>query len=139
MDYPMRSLALLFCALMLGATVAAHADSLADLRLPSSTVPGCVNHWGLFGTGSGIAEPTCEGKAALAEWNEQAAAINAASDTFANAANSPDKTAPLVVIEALNACAAAADAMAGLYRPTPSAPHDDAAVWAWMRTWLEQS
>ena len=135
----MRSLALLFCALLLGATAAARADSLADLRLPSSTVPGCVNDWGPLGTGSGIAEPTCEGKAALAEWNEHAAAINAARDTLARAANSPDKAAPLAVIDALDACAAAADTMARLYRPAPSAPHDDAAVLAWMRTWLEQS
>jgi hypothetical protein len=58
---------LLLCALLLGAAAAAHADSLSDLRRPSSTIPGCVNHWGLFGTGSGIAEPTCEGKVALAK------------------------------------------------------------------------
>jgi hypothetical protein len=63
----MRSLALLLCALLLGAAAAAHADSLSDLRRPSSAIPGCVNHWGLFGTGSGIAEPTCEGKVALAK------------------------------------------------------------------------
>jgi hypothetical protein len=36
----MRSLALLFCALLLGAAAAAHADSLSDLRRPSSTIPG---------------------------------------------------------------------------------------------------
>jgi hypothetical protein len=114
MDYSMRSLALLSCALLLGATAVAHADSLADLRRPSSTVLGCVNHWGLFGTGSGIADPTCEGKAALAEWNKHAVAINTARDTLANAANSPDKTAPLVVVDTLDACAAAADAMARL-------------------------
>ena len=135
----MRSLALLFCALLLGATAAARADSLADLRLPSSTVPGCVNHWGPFGTGSGIAEPTCEGKAARAEWNEHATAINAASDILARAANFPDEAAPLAIIGALDACAAAVDAMARLYHPAPSAPHDDAAVVAWMRTSLEQA
>ena len=88
----MRSLALLICALLLGAAAAAHADSLADLRRPSSTVPGCVNDWWPLGTGSGMTEPTCEGKAARAEWNEHAAAISAASDTLARAANSPDKT-----------------------------------------------
>jgi hypothetical protein len=130
----MRSLALLFCALMLGISTA-RADSLANLRLPSSTVPGCVNHWGPLGTGSGMTGPTCEGKAARAEWNDH----TAARDTLANAANFPDKTAPLVVIDALDACAAAADAMTRLYRPAPAAPHDDAAVVAWMRTWLEQS
>ena len=135
----MRSLALLFCALLLGATAAARADSLADLRLPSSTVPGCVNDWGPLGTGSGIAEPTCEGKAARAEWNEHAATINAARDTLARAANSPDKAAPLAVVDALNACAAAADAMARLYHPTPAAPDHGAAMLAWMRTWLDQS
>jgi len=135
----MRGLALLFCALLLGATTAARADSLADLRLPSSTIPGCVNDWWPLGTGSGMTEPTCEGKAARAEWNEHAAAINAVRDTLANAANRPDKAAPLVVIDALDACAAAADAMARLYHSGPAAPHDDAAVLAWMRTWLEPS
>jgi hypothetical protein len=141
-----RSFALLVCALVLGATVVAGGpapvkagDSLTDLRLPSSTIPGCLNHWGLFGTGSGIAEPTCEGKAALAEWNEHAAAINAASETLARAANSPDKTAPLAIIDALDICAAATDVMARLYRPAPGAPYDDAAVVAWMRNWLAQS
>lgn len=88
----MRFLALLICALLLGAAAAAHADSLADLRRPSSTVPGCVNDWWPLGTGSGMTEPTCEGKAARAEWNEHAAAISAASETLARAANSPDKT-----------------------------------------------
>ena len=135
----MRCLALLFCALMLGITVGAWGDLLADLRAPSSTIPGCINDWGLFGTGSGIAEPTCEGKAALAEWNNHAAAISAASDTLAKAANWPDKTAPRAVIDALEICAAAADAMSRLYHPVPASPHDDAAVMAWMRNWLEQS
>jgi hypothetical protein len=84
-------------------------------------------------------EPTCEGKAARAEWNEHVAAISAARDTLANATNSPDKTAPLVVINALDACAAASDMLARLYRAAPAAPHDDTAVLAWMRAWLEQS
>jgi hypothetical protein len=114
-------------------------DSLADLRLPPSTVPGGVNHWGLFGTRFRHPKPTCKGKAARAEWNEHAAVINTARDTFARAANSPDKTAPLVVIDALDACAAAGDAIIRLYCPAPSAPHEDAAVVAWMRNWLEQS
>jgi hypothetical protein len=94
---------------------------------------------GCSAPGSGIAKPTCKGKADRAEWNEHAAVINAARDTFARAANSPDKTAPLVAIDALDACAAAADAIIRLYRPAPSAPHEDAAVVAWMRNWLEQS
>jgi hypothetical protein len=127
MDYPMRSLALLLCTLLLGAAAAAHADSLADLRRPSSTVPGCVNDWWPLGTGAGMTQPTCEGKAARAEWNEHAAAINAARDILARAANAPDKAAPLAVIDALEACGAAADAMARPYRPAPAAPHDDAA------------
>jgi hypothetical protein len=139
MDYLMRSFALLFCALLLGATAAAQADSLTDLRRPSSTIPGCVNDWGPLGTGSGMTKPTCEGKAAVAEWNEHAAAINAARDTLANAANWPAKAAPLAVIDALNICAGAADAMARLYHPVPASPHDDAAVLAWMRVWLEQA
>jgi hypothetical protein len=123
----MRSLALLFCVLLLGATTAAaRADSLADLRLPSSTIPGCINDWGPLGTGIGGAELTCEGKAALAEWNEHAPAVNAARDLLAQASNWPDKTNPQVVVNALDACAGAADAMARLYRPAPSgaAGHD---------------
>ena len=71
------------------------------------------------------------------KWNEHAAAINAASDTLARAANSPDEAAPLVVIDTFDACAAAADMMARLYRPAPSPPHDNAAVLGWMRNWLE--
>ena len=84
----MRSLALLALALLLGAYRRLAPNSLADLRQPSSTIPGCVNDWGPLGTGSGVAEPTCEAKAALAEWNEHAAAINPARDTLARAANS---------------------------------------------------
>jgi len=135
----MRSLALLFCALLLSITAAARADSLADLRKPSSTIPGCINDWGRFGTGVGVAEPTCEGKAALAEWSELAAAINAARDTLANTSNWPDTAAPLAVTDALQACADAADAMTRLYHLTPAAPHDFEAMRAWMRAWLEQS
>jgi hypothetical protein len=71
------------------------------------------------------------------KWNEHAAAINAASDTLARAANSPDEAAPLVIIDTFDACAAAADMMARLYRPAPSPPHDNAAVLGWMRNWLE--
>jgi hypothetical protein len=43
------------------------------------------------------------------------------------------------VIDALDACVAAEDVMARLYRPIPSAPHDDAAVLASMRNWFAQS
>jgi type IV secretory pathway TraG/TraD family ATPase VirD4 len=135
----MRCLALLACALVLGTIVAVRADSLADLRRPSSTIPRCVNDWGPLGTRSGVAEPTCEGKAALAEWNEHAAAINAARDILANASNWPDKAAPLAVVDALEACAAAADAMARLYHPAPSAPHDFETVLVWMRPWFERA
>jgi hypothetical protein len=58
---------------------------------------------------------------------------------LARAANSPDEAAPLLVIDALDACVAAEDVMARLYRPAPSAPHDDAAVLASMRNWFPQS
>ena len=135
----MRCLALLFCVLLLGITAAARADLLTDLRAPSSTISGCVNEWGPLGTGSGMTKPTCEGEAALAEWNEHAAVINAARDTLANAANWPDKAAPLTVIDALQHCAGVADAMTRLYHSAPSSPHDDAEILAWMRVWLEQA
>ena len=72
----MRCLAMLACALLLGATTV-HADLLSDLRRPSSTIPGCVNDWGPLGTGAGVARPTCEGKAALAEWNGYTSAKSA--------------------------------------------------------------
>ena len=48
-------------ALLVGATTA-RADSLADLRKPSSTISGCTNDWGPLGTGTGIAASTCEDK-----------------------------------------------------------------------------
>lgn len=112
----------------------ARADSLADLRRPSSTIPGCVNTWGPFGAG----EPTCEGKAALAEWNEHAAAINLARDTLVNASNLPDRANPQAVVTALDAAAAAADAMVRLYHPAQPRPGDIADVLAWMRPWFEQ-
>jgi len=56
----------------------------------------------------------------------------------ASASGSND-AAPLLVIDALDACVAAEDVMARLYRPAPSAPHDDAAVLASMRNWFPQS
>jgi hypothetical protein len=115
---------LLFVFALLLCVTDARADSLADLRKPSSTIPGCVNDWGAFGNGSGVVEPTCEGKAALAEWNKHAAAVNVARDTLLNASNRPDKADPHAVIDALNACAGAADAMERLYHPKQPHPHD---------------
>ena len=132
----MRCLALLAVAALLGATAAttARADALAELRRPSATVPGCLNDWELRGAGAG--GPTCEGMAALAEWNQHAAAINAARDTLVNASSSPEKAAPIAVIDALDACAAAADAMARL--DPPADRHNDklAALLAQMRPWF---
>jgi hypothetical protein len=133
----MSFLALLVAVLLVCAT-AAHADSLADLRQPSSTIPGCVNDWGPLGTGSGVAEPTCEGKAALAEWNEHAAAVNTARDLLVQASDLPDRADPQAVVNALNACAAAADAMTRLYHPAQQRPRDFADVLAWMRPWFER-
>jgi hypothetical protein len=52
---------LLVLALLLS-TVAARADSLADLRKPSFTISGCTNDWGPVGTGTGVAASTCEDK-----------------------------------------------------------------------------
>jgi type IV secretory pathway TraG/TraD family ATPase VirD4 len=136
---------LLALALLLSAAVArepapaAAADSLADLRQPSSTIPGCVNDWGPLGTGSGVTEPTCEGKAALAEWNEHAAAVNTARDLIVQASNQPDRSDPQAVINALHACAGAADAMARLYHPAPSALRDFDRVLVWMRPWFERA
>jgi hypothetical protein len=128
---------LLVFALLLTAAVV-RADSLADLRQPSSTIPGCVNDWGPLGTGSGVTEPTCEGKAALAEWNEHAAAVNTARDLIVQASNQPDRSDPQAVINALHACAAAADAMTRLYHPAQPRPRDLSDVLAWMRPWFER-
>jgi hypothetical protein len=133
----MRCLALLAAALLAVAT-AAGADSLSDLQRPSSTIPGCVNDWGPLGTGSGVAEPTCEGKAAWAEWNEHAATINTARDLIVQASDLPDRADPQALVNALNACAAAADAMTRLYHPAQPRPRDFADVVAWMRPWFER-
>lgn len=133
----MRSLALLALTLLLGMTTA-RADSLADLHRPSSTIPGCVNDWGPLGTGAGVAEPTCEAKAALAEWNGHTAAISAARDRLVQASRLPDRADPQMIVNALNACAAAADAMARLDHPAPLAPHEYADVLAWMRPWFKK-
>jgi hypothetical protein len=133
----MRCLALLAAALLAVAT-ATRADSLADLRQPSSTIPGCVNDWGPLGTGSGVVEPTCEGKAAMAEWNEHAAAINTARDLLVQASDLPDSADPQAVTNALRACAAAADAMARLYQAAQPRPRGLADVLAWMHPWFER-
>jgi len=121
-------------ALLLG-TPAAHADTLADLRQPSSTVAGCVNEWGPL---VGVA-PTCEGKAALIEWEAHAAAVNVARDTLVNASNLPtERTSPQVVVTALGAAAAAVDAMTRLYDPAEERRGGFADVLAWMRPWFER-
>jgi hypothetical protein len=83
-------------------------------------------------------EPTCEGKAALAEWNRHAAAVNVARDTLLNASNWLDKADPHAVIDALNACVGAADAMARLYHPKQPRPRDLADALARMRPWFER-
>lgn len=87
----MRGLVLLAGVLLFGST-AARADALAELQRPSSTIPGCLNDW--QPPGAGVGGPTCEGKAARAEWSRHTAAINAAHDTLINAANSPDTADP---------------------------------------------
>jgi type IV secretory pathway TraG/TraD family ATPase VirD4 len=127
---------LLVLALLLSAA-AARADTLADLQKPASTITGCVNHWGPIGTGAGVVEPTCEGKAARAAWNAQAAVINQARDVLVRASDLPlDRTKPQAVVDALNRCAAAADALQRLYHPGPDGRQDFVSVLAWMRPWF---
>jgi hypothetical protein len=133
----MRFLAPLAAAL-LTVVPAARADSLSDVRQPSSTIPDCVNDWGPLGTGSGVVQPTCEGKVSLAEWNEHAAAVNTARDLLVQASDLPDRADPQAVVNALNACAAAADAMTRLYHPAEPRPRGLADVLAWMRPWFER-
>jgi type IV secretory pathway TraG/TraD family ATPase VirD4 len=133
--------AVLGAVCLIGATlsVTARADTLADLRRPSSTISGCVNDWGALGTGAGVATPTCEGQAALTTWNTHAAAINVARDTVATASNLPaDHTDPQKVITTLDAAAAAADAMTPLYHPTQPRPGDVTDVLGWMQGWFER-
>jgi hypothetical protein len=126
-------LALLACA------ISAHADTLADLRKPSSTIPGCVNDWGPLGTGAGVIEPTCESKAALAQWNRHAIAVYAARDVLVHAADVPaTRTDPRAVIDALNACAEAVDALARLYHPKQPRVRAFADVLTWMRPWFSR-
>ena len=51
--------------LLVSAWHVAHADTLADLNSPSSTIPGCSNNW------TGIAtQNTCESKAEVAKWGK---------------------------------------------------------------------
>jgi hypothetical protein len=119
--------------------VSGRADTLADLLRPSSTVPGCVNDWGPLGTGEGVVTPTCEGKAALTEWETLSAAVNVARDTLVNASNLPtERTSPQTVVNALNAMAGAIDAMATLDNPSHPVPGGFADVLAWMRPWFER-
>jgi hypothetical protein len=134
----MRRAVLLYGALLLGASIAARGDSPADLSRPSSTVPGCLNDWGPLGTASCIAQPTCEGKAVLGERNDNTAAVHAARATLVNASNRPDQAPTLAVVDAIDACAAAANAMARLYHPTPKPPHELATTLAWTRGSFEQ-
>ncbi len=109
---------LLVLALLLSAIVA-HAETLADLRKPASSIAGCVNHWGPGGTGED-AGPTCEGKAALAAWDTQARIIDAARDVLVRASDlPPDRAKSQVVVDALNRSAAAAHALEQLYQPGP--------------------
>jgi hypothetical protein len=116
---------------------AVRADTLADLRRPSSTVPGCVNDWGPLGTGDGVAAPTCEGKAARTAWQTHAAAINVARDTLVTASNLPAaRTSPQTVVNALGAAAATVDAMQRLDHPSAPSPRGFADVLAWMRPWF---
>ena len=85
-----------------------------------------------------VAQPTCEGNAALAEWNEHAAAVNTARDLLVQASDLPDRADPQAVVNALNACTAAADAMTRLYHPAQPRPRGFADVLAWMRPWFER-
>jgi type IV secretory pathway TraG/TraD family ATPase VirD4 len=126
--------------LILGAVCGVgRADTLADLRRPSSTIPGCVNDWGPLGTGDGVATPTCEGKAARTAWQTHAAAINVARDTLVTASNLPAaRTSPQTVVNALDAAAAAVDAMQRLDHPSTPSPRGFADVLAWMRPWFAQ-
>ena len=135
----MRCLSLVAATLLLLGAPAARADTTGDLLKPSSTVPGCANDWGPFGTGSGVVEPTCEAKAALAEWDAHAATVNLARDTLRGAIDLPaERTDPRTVASALDAAAAAVDAMARLYDPAAPQWGDFAEVLAWMRPWFER-
>jgi len=116
---------------------AVDADSLADLGKPSSSIAGCVNDWGPLGTGAGVGS-TCEGRATRAAWTEHEAAVAVARDTLLSASNWPDKVDPLAVVNALEAAAGAADAMARLYHAPEPRPGDFADVLGWMRPWFER-
>ena len=54
------------------------------------------------------------------------------------ASNLPDRADPQAVVNALNACAAAADAMTRLYHPAQPRTRDLTDVLAWMRPWFER-
>jgi hypothetical protein len=60
----------------------------------------------------------------LAAWQAHAAAINVARDTLVTASNLPaERTSPQIVVNALDAAAAAVDAMQRLDHPRTPSPN----------------
>ncbi|MCB8878476.1 type IV secretory system conjugative DNA transfer family protein [Acidisoma silvae] len=127
----MRTLLSLALVLLLGSWVSAHADSLADVERPSSSIPGCLNDWAVPNLPDGT--HTCEGTAVAQIWKERAASVASASDVVTGASRDPNRTDKQAVIDALNVLAASADVIAATYHPQASDENRFADMLAWMR------
>lgn len=100
--------------LLVSAWHVAHADTLADLNQPSSTIPGCSNDW----TGVAI-QNTCEAKAAVVKWQAQQNNIEMAETIVVSASDNPNAANKAQVIAALNSLATMADQITSTYHPAP--------------------
>jgi type IV secretory pathway TraG/TraD family ATPase VirD4 len=119
--------------LLLASHASAHADGVADINQPSSSIPGCLNVW----LPVDLTEESCEAKADRQRWQEREATIVTAINVLTNASRAPERADKEAVVTALNALAATADGINGSYHPSPRGPNYFAANLAWMRLQLE--
>jgi type IV secretory pathway TraG/TraD family ATPase VirD4 len=113
----------------------AHADSVADLSRPSSTIPSCVNTWNP--TDPKYGSRTCEGRAVAQGWQERATAIATARNVIIDASRDPGRADKETVIGALGTLADAADAITSTFHPKPPIQNSFATTLAWMRQQFE--
>lgn len=113
----------------------AHADSVADLSRPSSTIPGCVNTWNP--TDPKYGSRTCEGQAVARSWEEQNASINIARNVIIEASRDPRRADKETVLSALDSLAAAAESMTSTFHPKLPTQNPFATTLTWMRQQFE--
>ncbi|MCB8878394.1 type IV secretory system conjugative DNA transfer family protein [Acidisoma silvae] len=112
----------------------AHADSVADLSRPSSTVRDCVNTWNPTDPKYG---QTCEAIAAVLTWRERASAIDTARDVIVGASRDPSRTDKEAVRGALVTLSDAADAITSSIHPQRLEQNTFASTLSWMRKQFE--